>query len=244
MAPEVISGAPPSFASDVYAVGIILYELLAYRTPFFAGSTTEILSNHLKALIPSLISHREQVPRELDAIVTKALAKHPADRYASAAEMRDALGRLVRARSAPASDTCASCGAACTPTFKFCPECGAPRQRASKVFDVPVVAARELLPLPFRGRDAELQTLLRHMRSQPGADGAVGLLVMGAPGSGRSALLRRAYDSAAHETRTIFQIGPDPSGLAAPVYPNRSLLAAGRHMPPGSSVLEQRDPGL
>src|SRR5262245_14164693 len=41
MAPEVISGAPPSFASDIYAVGIILYELLAYKTPFFAGSTTE-----------------------------------------------------------------------------------------------------------------------------------------------------------------------------------------------------------
>ena len=38
MAPEVISGAPPSFASDIYAVGIILYELLAYKTPFFAGS--------------------------------------------------------------------------------------------------------------------------------------------------------------------------------------------------------------
>ena len=48
MAPEVISGAPPSFASDIYAVGIILYELLAYKTPFFAGSTTEILTNHLK----------------------------------------------------------------------------------------------------------------------------------------------------------------------------------------------------
>jgi serine/threonine-protein kinase len=85
MAPEVISGAPPSFASDIYAVGIIMYELLAYKTPFFAGSTTEILANHLKALIPSLTSRREQVPKELDAIVQKALAKHPSARFASVA---------------------------------------------------------------------------------------------------------------------------------------------------------------
>src|SRR5258706_15667015 len=90
MAPEVISGAPPSFASDLYAVGIILYELLAYKTPFFAGSTTEILANHLKAMIPSLTSRREQVPKELDAIVSKALAKHPSDRFASAPEIPDA----------------------------------------------------------------------------------------------------------------------------------------------------------
>src|SRR5215510_996159 len=62
MAPEVITGAPPSFASDLYAVGIILYELLAYKTPFFAGTTTEILSNHLKALIPQLSARREHVP--------------------------------------------------------------------------------------------------------------------------------------------------------------------------------------
>src|SRR5215204_1447535 len=77
MAPEVISGAPPSFASDIYAVGVILYELLAEKTPFFASSTTEILTNHLKALIPSLTSRREQVPKELDGIVARALAKHP-----------------------------------------------------------------------------------------------------------------------------------------------------------------------
>src|SRR6202142_546699 len=71
MAPEVISGAPPSFASDIYAVGIILYELLAERTPFFAGSTTEILTNHLKAQPQALSLRRENVPREIDAVMTK-----------------------------------------------------------------------------------------------------------------------------------------------------------------------------
>lgn len=241
MAPEVISGAPPSFASDVYAVGIILYELLAYKTPFFAGSTTEILSNHLKAKIPSLTSRREHVPRELDAVVAKSLAKHPADRYASAAEMRAALAAIrLRNRSVTQSDRCAACGASCAPSFKFCPECGTPRHRPVKPFEVAAPPpAPEVLPLKFLGRRDEVDQLLAHMRKQAGKD--IGLLVMGFPGSGRSALLRHAYDKIGQETRVIYQIGPDPSGLAAPYYPIRSLLAAVLQLPPVSSEIELRD---
>lgn len=236
MAPEVISGAPPSFASDIYAVGIILYELLAYKTPFFAGSTTEILANHLKAAIPTLNSRREQVPKELDAIVAKALAKHPADRYPAAAEMREALRTLVRPRAAPTTDKCAHCGASCSPTFKFCPECGAPRQRISKTFEI-TQPVKDVLPLPMVGRTEELVRLLAHMRATPRAGGA-GLLVMAPDGAGRTALLRAAYEQASQETRTIYQIGPDPSGLAAPYYPIRSLLAAMLQLPPVSSEAE------
>jgi len=244
MAPEVISGAPPSFASDVYAVGIILYELLAYKTPFFAGSTTEILANHLKAMIPSLISRRESVPKELDAIVAKALAKHPADRFASAEEMRQALAALRLRVKVPATDACTSCGTSCPPSFKFCPECGAPRARVSTTFQVPAVQTpTDVLPLPFTGRTDELDTLLAHMRSTAtaGAGRNVGLLVTGFEGAGRSALIRHAYSLLANDGRVIYQIGPDPSGLAAPFYPIRSLLAAVLQLPPVSSELELRD---
>jgi serine/threonine-protein kinase len=244
MAPEVISGAPPSFASDIYAVGIILYELLAYKTPFFAGSTTEILANHLKALVPSLASRRDHVPRELDGIVAKALAKHPTDRFASAADMRDALaGLATRTKKVTTRDICVECGTSCLPTFKFCPECGTPRQRPAvdRRFDTPTVAPIEtrVLPLTFAGRTEEMATLLDYMRRPPGRE--VGLLVMGSEGSGRSALLRHAYQSLATDTRTIYQIGADPSGLAAPFYPVRSLLAAVLQLPPVSSEAELRD---
>src|SRR5262249_21029712 len=208
MAPEVISGAPPSFASDVYAVGIILYELLAYKTPFFAGSTTEILANHLKAMIPSLSARRDQVPRELDGIVAKALAKHPADRFASAADMRAALASLAtRIKKVPTRDICAECGTTCAPSFKFCPECGPARHRVAKTFEAPPPAAptealEHILPLPFSGRADELAQMLAHMRRPPGKD--VGLFVMGFEGSGRSALLRHAYQNLASDTRTIY----------------------------------------
>ena len=242
MAPEVISGAPPSFASDIYAVGIILYELLAERTPFFASSTTEILTNHLKAQLPMLQPRREGVPKEVDQVIGKALAKHPTDRFTSANEMRDALLAIrARMRSLPVTDKCVSCGASCAPTFKFCPECGAPRVRVSKTFEIPTLQASldEVLPLPFTGRKNELAMLLGHMRKAPGND--VGLLAIGQEGAGRSTLLRHAYEDLTADGRVIYQVGPDPSGLAAPFYPIRSLLAAVLQLPPVSSEIDLRD---
>jgi len=241
MAPEVISGAVPSFASDIYAVGIILYELLAEQTPFFAGSTTEILTNHLKVAPKLLTSRRANIPRELDAVIAKALAKHPSDRYASAAEMREALiGIRTRMRQLPATDKCIACGASVTPSFKFCPECGAPRTRVSKTYEVPTLpASLDVFPLPFSGRKDELTILLDHMRRAPGSGG--GLLVVGQEGAGRSSLLRTAYSDLGADGRVIYQVGPDPSGLAAPFYPIRSLLAAILQLPPVSSEIELRD---
>jgi serine/threonine protein kinase/tetratricopeptide (TPR) repeat protein len=242
MSPEVISGAPPSFASDIYAVGIILYELLAEKTPFFAGATTEILTNHLKAQPAPLTARRQGVPKELDFVISKALAKHPADRYASAAEMRDALiGIRARMRTTPVADKCSQCGASCSPSFKFCPECGAPRGRASRPVEVPTQAAQvaSLLPLPFTGRVLELDELLAHLRRAPGAE--PGLLLVAQEGSGRSTLLHAAYEKIAPEGHVIYQVGPDPSGLAAPFYPIRSLLAAILALPAVCGEAELRD---
>jgi AAA ATPase domain len=197
-------------------------------------------------VIPPLAAPLEHVPKELDGIVAKALAKHPSDRFASAADMRIALaGLAARTKKTTTRDICSECGTTCAPSFKFCPECGTPRQRVIKTFEAPVApivandALDRILPLPFIGRADELTQLLAHMRRPPGKD--VGLLVMGADGSGRSALLRQAYQGFATDPRTIFQIGPDPSGLAAPFYPIRSLLAAVLQLPPASSEVELRE---
>ena len=242
MAPEVISGAPPSFASDIYAVGIILYELLAERTPFFAGSTTEILTNHLKAQPQALSNRRSNVPGEVDVVMTRALAKHPTDRYATALEMREAVMQIrARMRNIPTTDKCVSCSASCQPTWKFCPECGTPRVRVSKTFEVATLApqAEAVLPLPFFGRAQELAALLAHVQQSPG--GTNGMLLIGNEGAGRTAILRRAYDKLANGTRVIYQVGPDPSGLSAPYYPIRSLLAAVLQLPPVASELDLRN---
>ncbi|MFT3695359.1 MAG: protein kinase [Kofleriaceae bacterium] len=241
MAPEVISGAPPSFASDIYAVGIILYELLAERTPFFAGSTTEILTNHLKAQPQSLTLRRDGIPADVDVVMTKALAKHPTDRYANAAEMKEAITVIrARMRNLPMADKCISCGFNCQPTWKFCPECATPRVRVSKTFEIPTLhlQATLVLPLAFTGHTQELDVLLSHMRRSAGPQN--GLLVIGNEGAGRSATLHRAYKQLNPEKLTIYQVGPDPSGLAAPYYPIRSLLAAILQLQPVSSEADLR----
>jgi hypothetical protein len=240
MAPEVISGAPPSFASDIYAVGIIMYELLAQRTPFFAGSTTEILTNHLKVQPTLLAPSRENLPKEVDAVIAKALAKHPTDRYVSAAEMREAISAIrARLRNIPTTDKCVSCGSSCQPNWKFCPECGTPRSRVSKNFEVPteVVTQAAALPLPFAGHRTELDAVVEHLRRPAGTN--VGLLLLGNDGSGRSTLLARAYSRVAE--RVIYQVGPDPSGLAMPFYPMRSLFAAILQLPAVSSAGDLRE---
>jgi serine/threonine-protein kinase len=256
MAPEVISGAPPSFASDIYAAGIILYELLVKRTPFFAGATTEILANHLKVPPKPLSAHRSNIPREVDLIMLKALAKQPGHRFATAAEMREAVvAARALTRNIVVADSCAACGSACQPTWKYCPECGTIRARIQQTLESPEVTPNvgAILPLPFIGRARELQTLLAHMRgewSSPGirtASGpagpksAVGLLVIGNEGAGRSTLLRQVYERVAADDRVIYQVGPDPSGLASPYYPIKSLLAAVLQLPTVSSEQDLHD---
>ncbi|MEM6351111.1 MAG: serine/threonine-protein kinase [Cyanobacteria bacterium J06629_9] len=85
-----------STASDVYAVGILLYELIAGRRPF-SGTPLELMTAHLNQPVPV----PEQLVEPLKTVVLKALAKIPARRYPSAVEMLTALQNLDMLQSAP-----------------------------------------------------------------------------------------------------------------------------------------------
>lgn len=104
MAPEIIRGHGACFASDLYAVGIILYEMLTGTTPFAGGTPSEIVARHLSddVVPPSLRREAGDIPALLDHIVMRVLAKDPTLRYASTAQMAATLG-FVRPRPAPPS---------------------------------------------------------------------------------------------------------------------------------------------
>ena len=87
LAPEVSAGAMPSSSSDVYAVGILLYELILGQSPYHADTPLAMALQHSTAPTPSLRAVSLAVPVVLDEIVKKAMAKDPRARYSTAGEM-------------------------------------------------------------------------------------------------------------------------------------------------------------
>ena len=103
MAPEQARGRPTSPATDVYSVGVVLYEMLSGAPPFTERSAVELAMRHVQDPPPAL---PEDTPRALEEIVARALAKDPAERYATAAEIADVLAHARRGANArPANQT-------------------------------------------------------------------------------------------------------------------------------------------
>jgi len=95
MSPEQLTADPElDGRSDVYALGCVLYELLAGAPPFAGSSQQEICARHLTERPHDLRELQPDVTASIQQVVERALAKLPADRFASAAEFRDALIRL------------------------------------------------------------------------------------------------------------------------------------------------------
>src|SRR5205823_1921125 len=96
LSPEQAKGAPVTPASDIYSVGIVLYEMLTGSVPFTGDTPLEIAMKHLSATPEPPSEKRSEVPHELDSIVLRALAKAPANRYQRAEEMDADLARAAR----------------------------------------------------------------------------------------------------------------------------------------------------
>jgi serine/threonine-protein kinase len=102
VAPEQARGEALDGRTDVYALGAVLYEMLTGRTPFSGATTAEVVAQRLVSEPPPPRRFDEAIPAEIESIALRALARNPAERYASAAEMRDALRAFV-ARSGDAA---------------------------------------------------------------------------------------------------------------------------------------------
>lgn len=82
LAPELVRGEPPSFASDAYALGAVIYEMLAGEPPFFSERTCEVLFSQLNANVTPIISKKADLPPALARLVGRLLVKQPASRLA------------------------------------------------------------------------------------------------------------------------------------------------------------------
>ena len=94
LSPEQARGAPVDQRSDIYSVGVLLYELLTGAVPFTGDTPVEIAMKHLSAVPEPPSKKRPDVPRGLDLAVVRALAKDPDDRFQSAEEMDAELARI------------------------------------------------------------------------------------------------------------------------------------------------------
>ncbi|MBK8482699.1 MAG: serine/threonine protein kinase [Proteobacteria bacterium] len=95
LSPEAASGIEVDHRADIFAAGIILFELLTGRRLFFGESDYQTVELVRRAYVPSLLQLDPRIPEELDVVAQRALARDREARYQSANEMHDALAQLL-----------------------------------------------------------------------------------------------------------------------------------------------------
>ena len=101
LAPEQIEGGPVDGRADVYSLGCLLYECLTGETPFSQDSRLAVAWAHLEEEPPSASAHNSELPGAVDAVIRKAMAKSPDDRYPTCAALIAASEEALELRQPP-----------------------------------------------------------------------------------------------------------------------------------------------
>ncbi|AVT75060.1 hypothetical protein RPPS3_09970 [Rhodopseudomonas palustris] len=150
--------------SDLYAVGVILYEFLVGRPPLLAASIAEWLHAHVAIDVPPPSQVRARIPPAIDAVLLKLLAKDPDQRYDTAGELQAEIARIAALRGTAGAEDALS-----YPSGKL--------------------AVRARLADALFGRNAELDSLVRSLDNVRQSCRAEVVLLSGPPGAGKSALV-------------------------------------------------------
>jgi hypothetical protein len=233
MAPEQGRGDPIDGRSDLYSVGVVLFQLLTGRLPFESESPTQVVMMHITIPVPDprQVAPERAIPEALVAVVFRAMAKDPRDRYQDASEFAEALAAaMVVAVSQPPMDsrlsippagvtTCPTCGLVVA-TTKFCGECGVrlPLRTGSPEIGV------SLFPLPLVARESEIEWL-EGLRSQA-RERLVAARLIGESGSGKARLLDELAKRARDAGDLVVVVGPDPYLADVPHWALRQAVLA------------------
>ncbi|MEU5563628.1 serine/threonine-protein kinase [Micromonospora musae] len=101
IAPEQAAGRPAGPAADLYALGCVVFEMLAGQPPYQAANALDVMQRHLRSPIPIISEHRPDVPDDLAHLLYCLLAKDPMERPTSAAEVQQILTPFVGSESHP-----------------------------------------------------------------------------------------------------------------------------------------------
>ena len=112
ISPEQAGGGEVGPPADIYALGIVLYEMLTGSLPFTGDSALAVAMRHVSDDVPAPSALNPEVPASLDAVVARATAKHPRDRYGSSNEMAEALAGSLGSTGEVATTAMAGAGAA------------------------------------------------------------------------------------------------------------------------------------
>lgn len=93
--PEQANGSGATIKSDIYSLGILMYELLTGKLPFKGDNAVEIALKQMKEKLPSIIEQNPNVPQSVENVVLRACAKNPKNRYDSVAEMHEDLKTVL-----------------------------------------------------------------------------------------------------------------------------------------------------
>ncbi len=103
LSPEQAQGMPVTQSSDIYALGVLLYELITGRVPFQGNNPMSVVIQHIQSSPPAMRSFRPDVPPTVESVVQRALAKNPAARFSRASDLSRALKRAWPPVTAPTS---------------------------------------------------------------------------------------------------------------------------------------------